>query len=380
MRRTRAIALILIGLVAGLSGCAGTHHHHQPAGPPSGLLGGAPGVHGASCACAAPSGSPAPPIGARPQTVVATAPRRSLAVPVPSRSTTGSEVGTPPSSRPVPVPAPGSSGVVRYFPLSEGEVSSLESPWNRGLPDLLGVRTPMVPASPPERPATAGRTPEGMVPPLLPLTSTAAPRSVGRNWLRPRSVQGGPRWGHVSREVIPASAELTLPAPAQSSGLPSPPSRDLAPPMAGPMVETGASAPGRSGMTRDSGKTLGLEYADQMVLEGRPKWDPQARGSGADRDLQAPSTWISALAFSSGDEKPAPTAKERTQPAPSEVKRAAVPRRASAVVSRFFRRVRGAGRAFLDPDSVRGEADDLSQWGQGVERASAHRLDKAPKH
>src|SRR5690242_1322042 len=72
MSRTRAIALI--GLVAGLSGCAQTHHHHHLAAKPTGIPAGPPAGPGASCGCATPARRPVAPVAAvvaRPPTVVA---------------------------------------------------------------------------------------------------------------------------------------------------------------------------------------------------------------------------------------------------------------------------------------------------------------------
>ncbi len=98
--------------------------------------------------------------------------------------------------------------------------------------------------------------------------------------------------------------------------------------------------------------------------------DPEA---DRDRDRDRPSTWISELAFRQPS-RPAvrdphlvPMSRTEAQ-APTSSKR-------TTVISRFLRRVRVAGQAFADPDSVRREASDLPQVGQGVERAAAtHRL------
>ena len=48
-------------------------------------------------------------------------------------------------------------------------------------------------------------------------------------------------------------------------------------------------------------------------------------------------------------------------------------------VARFVRRVRGAGRAFLDPSLVADEPRDLAERGQGIQRVSAERIDEPAK-
>jgi hypothetical protein len=173
-------------------------------------------------------------------------------------------------------------------------------------------------------------------------------------------------WTQVGSGVVPASAEVSV--SQRPSARPTAPAGNLPPPAAGPDLQVGVPSP-------TPGKTLSLEHADDLVLAGRPRWEPPASRPAAEHDPAAPSTWVSQLAFS----EPTPPAVAgrdvRIVPVP---RKDAAPRPASAV-TRFVRRVRGASRAFFHPESVRGEAGDFPQLGQGVERAAAHRLDEPAK-
>jgi hypothetical protein len=210
---------------------------------------------------------------------------------------------------------------------------------------------------------------EGAASSLFPLRWLAGPRSLVPSWLRPGLFKArAARWGRRSGDVVPVSAEFV--ATARPPGLASP-RGDLAPPVAGPLLETGDPAP-------KAGKTLNLEYADQPVLQGRPRWDPRTGISAVIPDGEEPTTWVSALAFA-GVQKPSRTANVRVEPTSRVVKTAEAPRGPSVAVSRFLRRVRGAGRAFLDPDSVGREPGDLPKLGEGVQHATADRLDEPAK-
>ncbi|WP_406698850.1 hypothetical protein V5E97_08190 [Singulisphaera sp. Ch08] len=366
MRRTRAIAIL--GLVLGLSGCAGTHQHqHFPA------TGGIPprptSLVRPGCAChvsvpsrslpfVAQSTNLVPTVAARPMApAVSTASR--TAPPHPQSQLPSSTTPPPPSSRPVAVPAPG--GVVRYFPLFEGDVA--RSVWDTVSPDLLGVRTSMTPAT---APATDEDAPGMLSPDVSTLSFSSPPLGDLPKGNAPQpALQGPPVTSTNIREgrgnVVPVSAVVTTLPTALTGQLPPPGALDI--PLAGPDLAVGdATAP--------PAKTLVLEHPDDLVLAGRPRWQPQTQVSRVE-DQDRPSTWVSELAF----RRPAKPAVRDAQLVPmARTEAQSTPARRTTVVSRFLRRVRVAGQAFIDPDSVRRESGDLSQGGQGVERASTHRL------
>ena len=270
----------------------------------------------------------------------------------------------PPSSRPVAVPAPG--GVVRYFPLFEGDVA--RSVWDTVSPDLLGVRTSMAPA-----PAAEEDSPGPLSPDAGTLSLSSPELSDLPQGNSPEPVhQVPPVTTSDLRErrgdVIPVSAVITTRPTALTGQLP--PAGALDVPLAGPDLAVGDA------MAKPP-KTLALEHAQNPALAGRPRWQPQAQVPLVqDRDPAGPSSWVSELAFL----RPAKPAVRDSQLVPmsrSEVHPASP--KGTTVVSRFLRRVRVAGQAFIDPDSVRREAGHLPQLGQGVERASTHRLGEPPQ-
>lgn len=414
MRRTRALGVF--GLVLGLSGCAGTHHqYHFPA---LGGVGSAPG--GASCGCrtaAVPSpvgtgtvashgggSGTAAGVGAglstsaavatvaarpgalaavmlpvpRPSLPAASAGPRSATAPVAATAwSTASHASasampsppswTPPGSLPVPVPAPAPVGVTRhYFPTPGGEeVRNVLDPVP---PDLLGVRTSMAPAagSGLGPAASASRSPSPLSQEELGSLSLA-PSETGDS--RPHIAS---RASTLNRDVVPVSAEIS-PAPGQSDGL-MPPTGTVDLPLAGPDLAVGDA-------TASPPKTLVLEHAEPADLAGRPRLASATTTEPplVPRDQDGPSTWVSALAFEQakpkagsgtrilpmlrGDARPDPTPQPRRQ----------------TVLSRFVRRVRVAGRAFLDPDSVGRKPGDLAERGQGVERVSTDRIGESSK-
>jgi hypothetical protein len=393
MRRTRAIAIF--GLVLGLSGCAGAHHHqHFP------VVGGMPnGPHGQvrpDCACRTASARHPTGVGAGPSTVVATvatqpslpaispAPRPSLPAispaprpAVPSTSTASGPTPpsqsppswTPPSSRPVAVPAP--AGVARYyFPLFEGD--GLRSVWDTVPPDLLGVRTSMAPAAAPgdesptppsqETPGTLSLSPTGSSGPaaVKPPGATPSPSPLA-------TVAASAHSGEFKGDVVPVSAVVSTPANASPGLLPPPGTIDLPPARPDLAVGDASAKPA---------KTLVLEHADATELAGRPHWQPPTEPPLVKHDQDEPSSWVSELAFQR-PKKPSGTNLHLPQVLRGDV-RPAAPRRETPV-SRFVRRIQVAGRAFLDPDSVGRESRQLPQQGEGVERASTHRLGEAAK-
>ncbi|SIO28705.1 hypothetical protein SAMN05444166_3510 [Singulisphaera sp. GP187] len=364
MRRTRAIAII--GLVLGLSGCAGTHQHqHFPAnGPvpprPTGLV--RPG-----CACQA-SAAPRPsPFGANSPNLVPTVAARPMvpSVSTASRTTPPSppppSATLPPSSRPVAVPAAG--GVVRYFPLYEGDL--VRSVWDAAPPDFFGVRTSMTPATAP----AADEDSPGPLGPEAGTLSLSSPelRELPQGNAPEPTLQGQPVTSTHFRErrgdVVPVSAVVTSQSSASTGQLP--PAGALDVPLSGPDLAVGDG-------TAMPPKTLELEHADDLVLAGRPRWQPQAQVPLVqDHDQDGPSTWISELAFRR-PAKPAVRDPHLVPMARTDLTSATA--RRTTVVSRFIRRVRVAGQAFINPDSVRRESGNLAEQRQGVERASTHRL------
>lgn len=348
MRRTRAIAIV--GLVLGLSGCAGTHQHqHFPANGP--IPPRSTGLVRPGCACHASAAS-------RSGALVPTVASRPIARPLATASRTLPPAQPPsatlpaPSSRPIAVPAPG--GVVRYFPLFEGDVA--RSVWDTVTPDLLGVRTSMAPA-----PAAAADSPG----PLSPDPDTLSLSSPELNNLPQGNSPAPGLQGHpittsdfrkTRGDVIPVSAVVTTLPTALTGQLPPAGALDI--PLSGPDLAVGDA-------TAHPPKTLTLEHAEVPALAGRPRWQPQTQAPLVqDHDQDGPSTWVSELAFRR-PAKPAvrdshlvPMSRTEVQPGAS---------RRPTVVSRFLRRVRVAGQAFIDPDSVRREAGNLSQGRQGVE-------------
>lgn len=262
---------------------------------------------------------------------------------------------------------------MRYFPLFEGDVA--RSVWDTVSPDLLGVRTSMAPASAPVPTAVEEDSPGTLSPDPGTLSLSSPELSGLPQGNSPEPVLlGQPVTSSDSSsserrgDVVPVSAVVTTLPTALTGQLP--PRGELDVPLAGPDLAVGDA-------TAQPPKTLALEHAEDLVLAGRPRWQPQAQVPLVrDQKQDGPSTWVSELAFRR-PAKPAvrdahlvPMARSEVQPAP--------PKR-TTVVSRFLRRVRVAGQAFIDPDSVRREAGNLSQVGQGVERASTDRLGESSK-
>ena len=136
--------------------------------------------------------------------------------------------------------------------------------------------------------------------------------------------------------------------------------------------------------------TLTLEFAELGEQPGQPNRAQARARSGAEHqpqetmlvkhDPEEPSSWISRLAF----EPPAkPDGRiSRIVPIPRDRDAGpatAFPTRRPNFLSRFAKRIKGAGQAFLDPNLVRRETRNFSEHGQGVERASADQLGESPE-
>jgi hypothetical protein len=240
---------------------------------------------------------------------------------------------------------------------------------------------PVAPAPGEDRPAD----PAPVEPkPAAPTAPSVLPLSFNNNEQPPAPARAPAR---AESRSVPAAADAE--SSRALSGLPllPPPSRQV-PVVGGPDLDvsavpaSSATAPVPPVPARPA-RSLTLETENDPVLAGRPRWDPKATSASATatataepaRDLNGSTRWVSELAFTETS-KTVRTGK-RIVPRP----RAAQGERGLPLVGRFFRRVRGAGRAFLHPDLdlIGRETGDLPQYGDGVERASAERLDKAPK-
>lgn len=353
MTRTRAIGVF--GLVLGLSGCAGTHHHHHAAsqfGPQV-----APSAFGTDCGCEThghvhapapmPNGAvpPAQVAPARPAAVVATttarpAPPSTSTLPPSSRPI--AVPAPPPSSRPIAVPAP--AGVVHYLPMFDDAGTIVRSAWNSPPPDFLGVRTALASDWPstselPQAPGDLDLAPPGQLPISSPRSPAPASLPLPPGWLpsppTPDKVTPA-RWGQLEprQDVVPASVVVSLPEAGSRGNAASP--------------ATGSKPGSRPGASQAS-QTIGLEYIAPASLAGRPRWDPSAAHALPLQDPGGSSSWVSQLALTQSAPSAPNAGADRVKPMPREV----VPAGHDSVVSRFVRRVRGAGRAFLEPELVR---------------------------
>lgn len=438
MRGKRATGLL--GLVMGLSGCAGMETHQNMAAGPGPIPGGGGKVLVCECgkssvpvppamiAASGPGPVPATPGGsalatafsAPPAAAVRTADAMTRPTPTPATALSS-------SSRPIPVPPP--AGVARYFPSTEGDRAAgqpSQSPAAPSLADPLGVRASLpqqetaepkradpepvepkqadpVPVEPkradpaPVEPKQADPAP---VEPKPADPAPAEPKPAAPALVEPKSADS------AAPSMLPLSftdpAATPTPAPAPGIAGPARTPSGLAPlarrapltdaPGLGPDLDVSAvQAPAVSssvapGLARPA-RSLALEPDNDPVLAGRPRWDPRtARASAsataeAAHDPNGSSRWVSELAFTETSKKVRTANRPLIVPRPRREVRAGRAEREMPVVTRFFRRVRGAGRAFFHPDLdlIGRETGDLPQNGDGVERASAERLDKAPQ-
>jgi len=144
------------------------------------------------------------------------------------------------------------------------------------------------------------------------------------------------RWGQLEprSDVVPASAVVSVADARSRDNAASPPPE--------PKLGSSPGAPPRP-------RPIRLESNAPASLAGRPRWDPATATALPPQDAGGSSSWVSQLALTPSPPSTSEVAADRVKPTPRE----AVPAGRDSVVSRFVRRVRGAGRAFLEPQLLR---------------------------